>query len=162
MTADETYWRELAAEWMNAEEPSRSEHQWRKLLSSSRPGREAMMEPHVREFVAQLPERIRVWRGAVRGLNERGFSWALERGEAVLWAHRNADRNDDCVPVVVCGAVARADVIALLVERAEMEVLALPEHVDVEAIEDVSEETPPASTGAFKLWTALFARRSDR
>jgi hypothetical protein len=74
MTADETYWRELAAEWMNAEEPSRSEHQWRKLLSSSRPGREAMMEPHVREFVAQLPERIRVWRGAVRGLNERGFS----------------------------------------------------------------------------------------
>jgi hypothetical protein len=75
----------------------------------------------------------------------------------VLWAHRNADRNDDGVPVVVCGAVARADVIALLVERAEMEVLALPE-----AIEDVSEETPPASTGAFKLWTALFARRSDR
>jgi predicted PurR-regulated permease PerM len=42
-----------------------------------------------------------------------------------------------------CASVAREDIIALFVERLEAEILAFPEHVSVEAVEDVSHEPPP-------------------
>ena len=79
--------------------------------------------------------RVRVWRGAVRGVNETGLSWAIHRGEAVAWAHRNVGPDGGGTPVVVHATVAREDVIALFVERLEMEIVALPERVTVDAVE---------------------------
>ena len=94
----------------------------------------------VRRVVAGFPDRVRVWRGAVAGVNETGLSWAIDRNDAVGWTHRNVGLHDGD-PVVVRASVAREDVIALFVERLESEILALPD-VAVEAVEDVSGETP--------------------
>jgi hypothetical protein len=45
---------------------------------------------------------------------------------------------------VLRASVARGDVLALFVERLESEILALPEHVTVEAVESVADEPPRA------------------
>jgi hypothetical protein len=71
----------------------------------------------VRELVADLPERVRIWRGAVRGINEGGLSWAVSREDAVPSAHRNVGLHDEGESVVLRASVARGDVIALFVER---------------------------------------------
>ena len=121
---DAEYWQRLADAWTHSEGLDGDE--WRVRFSSTRPGREHLMAPDVRELVAGFPERIRVWRGAVRGVNEEGFSWAVSRQDAVGWAHRNAEIHERGEPVVLHGTVAREDVIALFVERLEMEVVAFP------------------------------------
>jgi hypothetical protein len=80
---------------------------------------------------------VRIWRGAVSGVNEPGLSWAVSREDAVGWAHRNVGLHGEGEPVVLRASVAREDVIALFVERLEMEIVALPENVTVEVVENV-------------------------
>lgn len=143
---DADYWRRLARAWTHAEHPGEG-GPWRELFSSTRPGREHMMAEDVRELVDRFPERLRIWRGAVRGVNEAGLAWTLSREDAVAWAHRNVGLHNGGAPVVLRGSVARGDVIALFVERLEMEVVALPENVTVEAIEDVAGERAPSRRG---------------
>ena len=105
------------------------------------------MEEDVRELLVTLPERVRVWRGTVRGAaHELGLAWTVSRNDAVAWAHRNVGMRGEGEPVVLRASVARDDVIALFVERLESEILAFPEHVSIDAVEDVSEEPiPPPS-----------------
>jgi hypothetical protein len=143
--SDEDYWHKLGYDWMNTERPGLEDSSWRERFGSTRPGREHLMAPDVRELMTALPERVRVWRGAVRGVNEAGLSWTATRADAVAWAHRNVGLHGSGEPVVMRGAVAREDVIAIFVERLETELLALPEHVAVEAVEDVSCEQPTSA-----------------
>jgi hypothetical protein len=110
------------------------------------PGREHLMAPDVREVLAGAPERIRVWRGAVRGVNEAGLSWAIDRSDAVGWAHRNVGLHGSGSPGRRLCDRRRDAVIALFVDRLEMEIVVLPEHVTFEAAEDVSDEAPPTHT----------------
>ena len=146
MSDNKEYWQRLAWDWMHAESPGES-RSWRVRFESTLPGREHLMAPDVRELVAELPDRLRVWRGAVRGVNEAGLSWTASRGDAVGWAHRNIGLHGGGTPVVLRGTVARDGVIALFVEQLETEILAFPENVTVEAAEDVSDERPaPPST----------------
>ncbi len=78
MRSDQDYWRQLAYDWTHAEHVGLDEPAWRERFSSGRPGREHLMESDVRDLLAKAPERIRVWRGAVRGVNEDGLSWTID------------------------------------------------------------------------------------
>ena len=143
MSEDEDYWHRLAHDWTQIECPGLDGAAWRERFTSSRPGREWLMVEDVRELMAGLPERVRVWRGAVRGVNEAGLSWTATRDDAVAWAHRNVRIEGSGEAVVLRGSVAREDVIALFVERLEIEIVALPEDVRVDAVEDVTDEPVP-------------------
>jgi hypothetical protein len=81
------------------------------------------------------------FRGAVRGVNEAGLSWAVSRDDAVAWAYHNADMHGDGEPVVVVGAVSRDDIVAFTMNRLEAEVVALPENVSVARVEDAGPDT---------------------
>jgi hypothetical protein len=82
----------------------------------------AMMTPEELAALAALPERVTVYRGADRGINERGLSWALERATAARFPTltRYLARN----PVLVTGTVQRGRIVALKLDRGESEVIA--------------------------------------
>jgi hypothetical protein len=52
------------------------------------------MPTDVRELVDALPARVRMWRGAVRGVNEAGLAWTASREDAVAWARRKVGLHD--------------------------------------------------------------------
>lgn len=75
---------------------------------------------------------IKVYRGG-SALNLTGFSWTTRHDEAVKFAKLSgADR-----PVVSVGRVQVRDVLFYVMNRGESEVVAFPESVDVEKVEDV-------------------------
>lgn len=66
-----------------------------------------------------------------------------KRGRQVRPGRRKRLRR---TPVVVGATVAREDVIAPFVERVEVEIIALPEKVAFDSVEDVSSEALPPPT----------------
>jgi hypothetical protein len=93
--------------------------------------RAAMMTNAERAKLASLPECIAVWRGVSNAEHADGFSWTLSRRRAHWFAKRWAFEGTS--PLLVGGAVAKADVIAYLGGRGERgrSSLALPESVEV-------------------------------
>jgi hypothetical protein len=130
--SDKAYWRRLANAWTHAEGVSVPGQSWRELFTSTRPGREYLMEADVRELVAGLPERC---------ASGAALSVASTR-TAFRGRSPERPRSPGRTGVVIQGTVAREDVIALFVERLEMEIVAVPECVTVESVEDVGDETP--------------------
>ena len=80
------YWRQLRSDWTQTERPGEEADQWRARFTDPRPGREHLMDDDERDLVASLPDRVRVYRGAVRGVNETGLSWGVEHDAAMAWA----------------------------------------------------------------------------
>lgn len=121
------FWELAAHVWVDTEFPHLREALWRELFA--RPGVKLMMSREELDVLSSLPQRVNIYRGAVRRKGESGLSWTLDRGRAAWFSRRFALDGEE--PVVLEGRVNRAEIIAFLTGRNEDEVLVLPEAVQV-------------------------------
>lgn len=138
---DCNFWDTVGGVWTDSENIHQSYDEWQDILHTLRPRRECIMDEDEREALAALPDTLKVYRG-VRALDGdydglEGFSWTLDRSQAVWFARRWAGVNDGETAVVYTGKVAKADVIAYFSGRGEKEIVALPEHVRITRRQEV-------------------------
>ena len=94
--------------------------------------RDLVMTRSERRTLAALPPVVAVYRGCIRGLNERGWSWTLKRHVADDFALlANSPRMKSYggvsgVPIVVMCRVSRAKILSYFGEREEEEVVIDP------------------------------------
>jgi hypothetical protein len=117
----------LMQEWIRETEPGLEIDRWRRRFTDPRVRPECLMTDAEREALAVFPDRIRVFRGAIRGVNEQGLSWGLTRERASSWAHESVGKHGVGQAVVVVGHLRRERVIAYTDARSEDEIIALPE-----------------------------------
>lgn len=123
IVTDKNYWEMLSSVWVDSENIWQHMEQWRMLLGSFRPGKRFFMSKDERQALQQMPSRFPVYRGCVRGQNEDGLSWTLDRTRAVWFSKRlNHDGDAPCVREKI---VRKKDVFAYLNGRNEDEIIVL-------------------------------------
>ena len=123
ITDDTQWWELVSSVWSDTENVWQCTDLWDRILDTSRPGHEAMMDAEERTQFAALPETLRVYRGIDADQGTRyGRSWTLDRDKAVWFATRFAP---EC-SLLLTATVERSDIIALLLGRGESEVLVNP------------------------------------
>jgi uncharacterized protein len=117
MTDHEEYWNVLS--WVYQD----SENLWQNyalvadLLDANRPGREKMMTEEEQAFLAQLPGKVRIYRG--HGIhNSEGFAWTLSSTKA--WWFANRMNQDGKVSMAF---ISKPDIYAYLEGRGEYEIV---------------------------------------
>jgi hypothetical protein len=117
------YWQMLGAIWEDSENIWQNLNVWKRMLKSERPQRQFFMEDSEREALKKLPTQFTVYRGCLKGLNEEGLSWTLDKAKAE-WFSTRYRRNGE-QPCVHTKTVRRKDVFAHLLGRNESEVIIL-------------------------------------
>ena len=109
------------------------------ILVPDGPSREMMT---AEEWTAseQLPDIVAIYRGAGRGVNERGLSWSIDRAVAESFPFLNRYRADQ--PVLVSATVTRTAIAALKLARQEAEVIT--KHAAIVRVEALT--SPPQPT----------------
>lgn len=134
---DEEYWELLGAMWTDSENIHENEQQWMEFLSDERPMQDRMMEEEERAALAAMPETLTVYRGFEVEERHEGLSWTLDKAKAVWFAKRLHIPDHGHTPRVATATVQKTDVIAHFTGRGESEIVAMPEDVNVEKIEEV-------------------------
>lgn len=134
------YWKTLRKLWMGSdmigmEDDYLVETAWYGFDQFSPHFRPLVMTTAERRALATLPATVTVYRGCIRELNERGWSWTLDRESAEHFAiMANGPRmalfgGSSGVPVVVMARMPRRLVLAYLTDRGEDEIVLNPAHV---------------------------------
>jgi len=122
--SDKEYWELLGSIWSDSENLWQYGFMLGRLLNSSRPGRENMMNDDEQSLLSKLPEQFIVYRGhQIR--NRMGYSWTLSYFRAKWFAQRFQKNNVG----VVAGTVDKKDVVAVLLGRNEFEVICHPNNL---------------------------------
>lgn len=103
------------------------------------------MTAEAMERFQTLPERVTVYRGADKGVNEAGISWTLEESVARRFPFYRRYRSDN--PVLLTGQIHKNKITALILDRDEAEVVVLFGGVKILSCEPISE---PADMAALK------------
>lgn len=138
------FWPLLAETWIDSENIREMRDAWLDLWGSDVPERERVMDEEERAALAALPETVEVWRGVGHEDAVHGLSWTVDRDKAAWFARRFAV-DQRRTPYLAFGRVAKADVLAYFLSRAESEIVALPESVELTDV-----ETLPRGVGVRK------------
>jgi len=115
---DTKYWSLLSSIWTDTENQWQNLEQWKELLSSNRPERHYLMDESEVQLLNSLPELVTIYRGCIKGLNEDGLSWTLNKSKAEFFANRFSKEG-----IVLEREIPKSDIIAVLTGRGESEVI---------------------------------------
>jgi len=115
---DEKYWSILSGIWTDTENQWQNLEQWKELLSANRHDRHYLMDESEIELLNSLPELVTIYRGCVKGLNEDGLSWTLDKAKAEFFANRFGREG-----IILEREIPKSDIIAVLTGRGESEVI---------------------------------------
>jgi hypothetical protein len=115
---DTKYWSLLSSIWTDTENQWQNLEQWKELLSSNRPERHYLMDESEFQLLNSLPELVTIYRGCVKGLNEDGLSWTLNKSKAEFFANRFGKEG-----IILEREIPKSDIIAVLTGRGESEVI---------------------------------------
>jgi hypothetical protein len=115
---DTKYWSLLSGIWTDTENQWQNLEQWKELLSSNRPERHYLMDESEVQLLNSLPELVTIYRGCVKGLNEKGLSWTLDKTKAEFFANRFSKEG-----IILEREIPKSDIIAVLTGRGESEVI---------------------------------------
>jgi hypothetical protein len=115
---DEKYWSILSGIWTDTENQWQNLEQWKELLSANRYDRHYLMDESEIELLNSLPELVTIYRGCVKGLNEDGLSWTLDKAKAEFFANRFGKEG-----IILEREIPKSDIIAVLTGRGESEVI---------------------------------------
>lgn len=124
LLTNKEYWELLGSIWSDSENLWQYGPMLDRLINSFRPGREAMMGDDEKEFLANLPDELVVYRGH-QMVNRRGYSWTMSYWRAKWFAERFQQARTG----VLAGSVKKSDIIAVLLGRNEYEVICNPQNV---------------------------------
>ncbi|MBR9804656.1 hypothetical protein GYB59_24495 [bacterium] len=106
------------------------------MLRNPRPGRQHLMDEEERQFLAELPDEITIYRGY--DFNQQGWAWTLNPEKAEFFARRATFFWSESF---VATAVAKTnDVIAYIGSREEDEIVIDPAHLDIVEVRTFIEE----------------------
>jgi hypothetical protein len=115
---DSKYWSILSGIWTDTENQWQNLEQWKELLSSNRSNRHYLMNDTEIQLLNSLPELVTIYRGCVKGLNEDGLSWTLDKAKAEFFANRFSKEG-----IVLEREIPKSEIIAVLTGRGESEVI---------------------------------------
>ena len=141
------YWQAFRDIWSSCENSWEDLALIKSLVSDPRGNPHDMMTEAEREALSNLPDRIRIYRGATSH-NKLGLGWTLEKARAEWFARRQATRSALCVS----GECNKSDVLGLFLDRDEMEIFILPEHAEIQGIEPVLSDRAYPSRIQTKDW----------
>ena len=127
---DAQWWEAVSFAWSMQHNPSTRLDVWWEIFGSDRPDREAMMTVPERTVWSRLPEVVTLYRGG-SGPLALGMSWTLRPHIALFFAGRCREIWGGR-PWMFTAEVSREHVVAVLLERHEVEALVLPKHVEVQ------------------------------
>ncbi len=127
---DSEYWKHLGEIYTLTEVVCFQEQAVRDLFSSSRPGRENLMNADERKILDSLPEEVTIYRGYDLS-NSKGWSWTLDEVKAEWFANRWREANPGRKRRIATGKVRKRDIIAYFDGRNETEIVVNPQHVRV-------------------------------
>lgn len=137
---DASYWSILGDAWTATESVAANEETWRRLFTSTRPGREQLMKEADRPLLAELPAEVTAYRGHSHVGGERGLAWTLQRDSAEIFARQFAGSTDlghpPGEPRLASSNVPRSSIVALFQARREGDILILdlPPEIDVDPL----------------------------
>lgn len=133
------FWPLVASVWIDTENVREMFDEWVELWGSDVPERARVMDEDEQAALAALPETVEVYRGVGHAAAVRGLSWTTDHDKAVWFAQRFA-ADQRRAPYLAYGRVAKADVLAHFLGRAESEIVALPETVELADVETLPRE----------------------
>ena len=114
------YWEIFGEIWTDTENQWQNKSDFKRLLNSKRPNREAMMTEQEIEFLSKLPETVTIYRGCRKNLNENGMSWTLDYEKAQWFMNRLNKYGDGKILTAV---VPKSEIYAVFLGRNESEVV---------------------------------------
>jgi hypothetical protein len=139
------YWELLGEIWIDSENIFQNRDEWRELLEQTYDDEKKhwhhMSRPEDRVVFTLPPEKgglldhTLIYRGYSNEDGLDGFSWTLDRARAKWFARRRTSEGQTAL--VAEALVARADVLAYHTGRDEQEIVALPECVVVQKVQEV-------------------------
>jgi len=131
--SDREYWKILGDAYVDSENLHEVDN-IKELLTSSRPGRKALMNKDEQADFAALPDLLTVFKGLHAGYRlTDDFSFTTSETVAKWFAHRG----DQPLPKVVYGQVEKKHVLAHFTRRNEAEILVDPALVQVERTQNL-------------------------
>jgi hypothetical protein len=116
--SDTKYWSILSGIWTDTENQWQNLEQWKELLSANRSSRHYLMDESEVQLLNSLPEFVKIYRGCVKGLNENGLSWTLDKAKAKFFANRFSKEG-----IILEREIPKSEIIAVLLGRGESEVI---------------------------------------
>ena len=116
--SDSKYWSILSGIWTDTENQWQNLEQWKELLSANRSSRHYLMDESEVQLLNSLPEFVKIYRGCVKGLNEDGLSWTLDKAKAEFFANRFSKEG-----IILEREIPKSEIIAVLLGRGESEVI---------------------------------------
>ena len=116
--SDTKYWSILSGIWTDTENQWQNLEQWTELLSANRSSRHYLMDESEVQLLNSLPEFVKIYRGCVKGLNEDGLSWTLDKAKAEFFANRFSKEG-----IILEREIPKSEIIAVLLGRGESEVI---------------------------------------
>lgn len=117
---DTQYWRLLSEIWIDTENQWQNLGKWKELLSSDRSSRHYLMDEDEDNLLRSLPEKVTIYRGCLKGINETGLSWTLDKSKAKFFAKRFSKDG-----IILEKKISKKDIVAVLTGRGESEVIFL-------------------------------------
>jgi hypothetical protein len=116
--SDTKYWSILSGIWTDTENQWQNLEQWKELLSANRSSRHYLMDESEVQLLNSLPEFVKIYRGCVKGLNENGLSWTLDKAKAKFFANRFSKEG-----IILEREIPKSEIIAVFLGRGESEVI---------------------------------------
>ena len=116
--SDRKYWSILSAIWTDTENQWQNLGAWKRLLSSKRYHRHFLMDDTEIQLLNSLPELVTIYRGCVKGQNEDGLSWTLDKAKAKFFANRFGREG-----IILEREIPKSEIIAVFTGRGESEVI---------------------------------------
>jgi hypothetical protein len=140
---DAQYWKHLAEVWQQTDFAAPNRRKWERLFFYTRDRAAAgfMMKPYERRRLAELPTKLRIYRGQQAAEHALGFSWTLSRRRAEWFARTDRSGRMGAIGVrgwtpgpgvVIRGLVRKTDVLCYLAGRKEREVLVHPRNIQLD------------------------------
>lgn len=135
--SDDEYWPLIRFVWTSAEVTLPEKETWLRLLQAKRPGRDRLMIPSERRFLARLPDTVTIYRGCGHAAGIYGLSWTFDYERAKFFAayacgprrmilcpnHRGA------TPMIAKATCTKDNVLAYINGRNESEIIVDPASV---------------------------------
>ena len=131
--SEEDYWDVVGSVWIDSENIYQNRYSWRSLLTEQYSYPHLMMDEKEKAFFDSLPEEITIFRG---GMDDKGFSWTLDKDKAVWFADRwqmNGNLGDKSNVTkrhntnLFEKTINKNDALAYLNGRGESEIIYIPE-----------------------------------
>ena len=115
---NKTYWRLLSNIWTDTENSWQDIETWKKLFKSKRNKKENLMGGQELATYESLDNELIIYRGCVKGLNENGLSWTLNKDQAE-WFAKRFDKDG----IVIEKRINKKNIVAYFNSRGEEEVV---------------------------------------